>query len=79
VGTILGLGLSLYLHKYGIDYGNAVDNLSMMIDSVIRSDITPRMYYIGFIPGVVSMFVGSALAGIAVYRRNTATLFKELE
>ncbi|MDR1593938.1 MAG: ABC transporter permease [Prevotellaceae bacterium] len=78
-GTLLGLGFSLYLHKYGIDYGSAVETLSMIIDPVIRSEITPRMYYIGFIPGVASMFVGSALAGIAVYRRSTATLFKELE
>ncbi|KAA6340555.1 hypothetical protein EZS27_011597 [termite gut metagenome] len=79
VGTALGIGFSFYLHKYGIDYGRAVDNLSLMIDSVIRSEITPRMYYIGFIPGVISMFIGSALAGIAIYKRNTAALFKELE
>jgi putative ABC transport system permease protein len=78
-GTLLGLALSLYLREHGIDYGSAIDNLSMMVSSVIRSEITPRMYYIGFIPGVVSMFIGSALAGMAVYKRNTATLFKELE
>jgi putative ABC transport system permease protein len=45
----------------------------------MRSEITPRMYYIGFIPGVISMFIGSALAGTAIYKRQTATLFKELE
>jgi putative ABC transport system permease protein len=79
LGTVCGLAVSLYLRKYGIDYGSAIDNLGMMINSVIRSEITPRMYYIGFIPGVASMLAGSALAGIAVYRRSTATLFKELE
>ncbi|MDR2764411.1 MAG: FtsX-like permease family protein [Tannerella sp.] len=78
-GTVFGLAVSLYLHRYGIDYGEAIDSLAMMIDPVIRSSITPRMYYLGFIPGVASMLVGSALAGMAVYRRNTATLFKELE
>jgi putative ABC transport system permease protein len=78
-GTVIGLLISLYFKKYGIDYGAAIDSLSMMVDSVIRSEITPRMYYIGFIPGVVSMFIGSALAGMAIYRRQTATLFKELE
>jgi putative ABC transport system permease protein len=36
------------------------------------------MYYIGFIPGVISMLIGSALAGIVVYRRKMAELFKEL-
>jgi putative ABC transport system permease protein len=78
-GTAAGLAISLYFNKYGIDYGAAVDNLSMMVDSVIRSEITPRMYYVGFIPGVISMFIGSALAGMAIYKRQTATLFKELE
>jgi putative ABC transport system permease protein len=78
-GTVAGLAISLYLKKYGIDYGAAIDNLSMMVDSVIRSEITPRMYYIGFIPGVISMFIGSALAGMAIYKRQTASLFKELE
>jgi putative ABC transport system permease protein len=78
-GTLAGLAISLYLKKYGIDYSAAIDNLSMMMDSVLRSEITPRMYFIGFIPGVVSMFIGSALAGMAVYKRQTATLFKELE
>ncbi|MDR0724456.1 MAG: ABC transporter permease, partial [Prevotellaceae bacterium] len=72
-GTAAGLAISLYLNKHGIDYGAAVDSLSMMVDSVMRSEITPRMYYIGFIPGVISMFIGSALAGTAIYKRQTAT------
>jgi putative ABC transport system permease protein len=50
-----------------------------MITPVIRSEVTPQLYYIGFIPGVISMLVGSALAGTAVYKRNTAMLFKELD
>ena len=79
IGTLLGLCLSFYISKYGIDYGPMMENISMMIDPVIRSQITPAMYVIGFIPGVLSMLTGTALAGIGIYKRKTATLFKELE
>ncbi len=79
IGTALGLGVAALLQKYGIDYSKVMDNLSMMIDPVIRADITPEMFYIGFIPGVISMFIGSALSGRAIYKRSTAALFKELE
>ncbi len=79
IGTALGLLLSLYLKNHGIDYGSMLDNVNMMLDPVIRSEISPRMFYIGFIPGIVSMLIGTALSGIAVYKRNTAMLFKELD
>jgi len=54
-------------------------NIAMMIDPVIHARITPRMYYIGAIPGILSMLVGTALAGRTIYKRNTALLFKELD
>ncbi len=79
VGTVLGIILTFYLQKNGFDFSAAMDNVNMMIDPIIRSQFTPRLYYIGFIPGVVSMLIGTALAGIAVYKRNTAMLFKELD
>jgi len=56
-----------------------MENISMMMDPVLRAEITPRTYYIGFIPGIVSMLIGTALAGRAVYKRKTAMLFKELD
>lgn len=79
LGTVAGVGLTLYLQKYGIDYSSMMDNVNMMIDPVIRSEMTPAIFYIGFIPGIVSMLIGSALAGMAIYKRNTAMLFKELD
>ncbi|MCK9449712.1 MAG: ABC transporter permease [Bacteroidales bacterium] len=79
LGTITGVALTLYLQKYGLDYSGIMDDVNMMIDPVIRSKMTPSVFYIGFIPGMISMLIGSALAGIAVYKRNTAMLFKELD
>lgn len=79
IGTALGIALTLYLQENGFDYSAAMENVNMMIDPVIRSRFTPSLYYIGFIPGVISMLIGTALAGIAIYKRNTAMLFKELD
>jgi putative ABC transport system permease protein len=79
IGTILGLSLSQYLAVHGLDFSQVMENVSMMMDPVLRTKITPRMYYIGFIPGIFSMLIGTALAGIAVYKRETAVLFKELD
>jgi putative ABC transport system permease protein len=78
-GTSLGLCLAVYLKKYGIDYSSIMESVNMMIDPVIRADVSPRMFYIGFIPGILSMMIGSALAGTAIFKRNTAILFKELD
>jgi putative ABC transport system permease protein len=51
----------------------------MVIQTVIRSKITPAAFYIGFIPGLFASLIGTAIAGRAVYKRQTARLFKELE
>lgn len=79
VGTTLGLLVCLLLSRHGLDYSAVMENIAMMIDPVIHTRITPRMYYIGAIPGILSMLVGTALAGRKIYKRNTALLFKELD
>lgn len=78
-GTLLGLVLCLYIAKEGIDYSAMMESISMMIDPVLRAEVKPRLFYIGFIPGVLSMLAGSALAGRSIYKRETSMLFKELE
>lgn len=79
VGTTLGLLVCLLLSRHGLDYSAVMENIAMMIDPVIHTRIAPRMYYIGAIPGILSMLVGTALAGQKIYKRNTALLFKELD
>jgi putative ABC transport system permease protein len=41
--------------------------------------VTPTAYYVGFVPGLAATFLGSAVSGVGVFRRQTAQLFKELE
>lgn len=79
LGTALGLLLCLYLSKNGIDYSSMMENMNIMIDPVIGAKIDQRMFWIGFIPGIISMLIGTALSGRAIYKRDTATLFKELD
>lgn len=78
-GTALGLGGAFLLQKYGLDLGSMMDNVGMMIPSVLRANISPSLFYIGFFPGVIAMVLGNALAGFAIYKRKTSRLFKELE
>ena len=78
VGTIFGLAAAYYLQEYGINFGSAVQGGGMMMPEVFRADIRPEAFYIGFIPGLVSMALGNALSGIGIYKRRTAVLFKEL-
>jgi len=78
LGTIIGLGFSYWLTK-GIDISAFTQTSSMMMPSVYRAVITNNAYYIGFIPGLLATVIGTMLAGIGIYRRQTASLFKELE
>jgi putative ABC transport system permease protein len=78
-GVITGMLISLYLQNHGIDLGFAMKNASIMMPGVFRAQITPAAWYIGFIPGLFSSQLGTMLAGIGIYKRQTAQLFKELE
>ncbi len=79
IGTALGLSAAWYLQTYGLDFGDMMANSTMMMPQVFRAYISPRLFYIGFIPGTFAMVLGTALAGFAIYKRKTAKLFKELE
>jgi putative ABC transport system permease protein len=81
-GSILGTAFGLFfasLLTRGIDIGGMMGNSTMMMQSVMKAKITTDAYYIGFIPGVLATAIGTALAGIGIFKRKTAQLFKELQ
>jgi putative ABC transport system permease protein len=78
-GTLLGLAFSYFMQEHGLNIGGMMRNSTLMMPSIARAEVTPAAYYIGIIPGVISMVLGNALAGIGIYKRKTASLFKELE
>ncbi len=78
-GSAVGLGIAYFLQTKGIDVGSMMKNTTMMLPNVFRAHITSETYYIGFLPGLFSTVLGTMLAGIGIYKRKTAQLFKELE
>jgi len=79
IGTIIGLGFSYWIQEVGINIGNIMKSSKMMVPNVFRAKITDTAYYIGFIPGLFSVVLGTMLSGIGIYKRKTAQLFKELD
>lgn len=79
IGTTVGISISYLLQNIGLNIGGMMKNSTLMIPTVVRAIVTPTAFYIGLIPGLLSMVLGSALAGIGIYKRKTAQLFKELE
>jgi putative ABC transport system permease protein len=79
IGTALGLASAYWLQVKGINIGDLMKNSTLMFPGIIHAKITPETYYLGFIPGLFSMVLGTMLSGVGIYRRRTAQLFKELE
>jgi putative ABC transport system permease protein len=78
IGVAFGLFFAFFMQKYGIDAGDMIQDSTIVMPTVFRAQINTTTYYIGFIPGVMSTVIGAMLAGIGIYKRQTANLFKEL-
>ncbi|GAB1366990.1 MAG TPA: FtsX-like permease family protein [Candidatus Cloacimonas sp.] len=79
LGIMLGLVLSAYFNLYGMDASVFSRNSSLLSEDIIYTSIEFSTALAGFVPGILSTLLGAALAGLAVFRRQTAQLFKELE
>lgn len=82
IGTAMGLGLTYYMQEVGLDYSTAMESLAstdIIMSNVFYAQVTTELYYIGFIPGVLATVLGTMMAGRAIYKREMAQLFNELE
>ncbi|HNX38147.1 MAG TPA: FtsX-like permease family protein [Candidatus Cloacimonadota bacterium] len=79
LGCLIGLGFSYYLSLHGLDMSYYTRNTSILTENVIYPYTTLKTILYGIAPGILSTLLGSSLAGIAVFRRQTSQLFKELE
>jgi putative ABC transport system permease protein len=79
IGTALGLALAYYMQEHGIDMSGQFKNSTLMVNNLIKAKISYTSYYIGFIPGLLATLLGTSLSGIQIFKRQTASLFKELE
>lgn len=79
LGTALGLAAAYPLQAHGINLASMMKNASVVISDVLRARVTLLSWVIGFVPGLAATFIGRALSGLAVFRRQTAGLTKEFE
>jgi putative ABC transport system permease protein len=79
IGTAIGAGCAYYLQVHGFDIGSMMKNSTMMLTDIIRAQVEPLTFIIGFLPGMLATALGSAISGIGIYKRQTSQLFKELE
>ncbi len=79
IGTALGLAASYYMQAHGVNMEDMMSGSTMLMPNVIRARVTVTSYYIGFFPGFLATTLGSMIAGLGIYKRETAQLFKELE
>jgi putative ABC transport system permease protein len=79
LGTALGLAVSYYLQAQGVSIAPFLKNASLLISDVLRARVTTSSWFIGFVPGLVATFLGTAISGLGIYRRQTSQLSKEFE
>ncbi len=79
IGTAIGVAGAYYLQVHGFDIGSMMKNSTMMLTDIIRAQVEPFTFVIGFLPGILATLLGSAMSGIGIYKRQTSQLFKELE
>lgn len=79
IGTAIGLTFSYIMQYKGIDMGSTMKNSTILMSNIYRARVTTTSYVIGFIPGILATFLGTAVSGIGIYKRQTSQLFKELE
>ena len=79
IGTAIGLAIAYYVQVYGLDIGSILKESAMMLPNVVHARITSFTFIIGFFPGLLATFLGTAMSGIGIYKRQTSELFKELE
>jgi putative ABC transport system permease protein len=83
IGTAIGMGICYYIQEVGINFtklmpgGGAQFNIA--IADIVRARVTPEGFYIGFIPGLFATVLGTMISGRGIFKRQTSTLFKELE
>jgi len=54
-------------------------DINFVMNNVVRAKVTVEGFFIGLIPGLFSTVLGTMISGIGIFKRQTSTLFKELE
>ena len=77
IGTAIGIAISYYVQVHGINIGAFMKNSTMLLPYIVRARVTPGSFYIGFVPGLMAPLIGTAISGLAVFKRQTSNLIRE--
>lgn len=78
-GCLTGGALTYYLQEVGVNMGDAFAKTGLMMNDVVRGRVSMEGFITGIIPGMTASVLGTLIAGLAIYKRSTANLFRELE
>ncbi len=81
LGTFLGLVPAFYLQYVGLDMTDILDPSmsAILFQDTVRAKVTGMTLFIGLIPGIFATVAGSLMSGLGIFKRQTASLFSELE
>lgn len=78
-GCLVGGGAVYYMQEVGVNMGDAFAQTGLMLSDVARGRVTPDSFIWGIVPGITASVLGSLIAGLAIFKRSEAELFRELE
>ena len=78
-GCILGGGFLYYFQEYGINMGDKLAQTGLMLSDVSRARVSVDAFVYAIIPGILANVLGTFVAGIGIFKRSEAELFRELE
>ncbi|KMP11960.1 hypothetical protein UZ36_02670 [Candidatus Nitromaritima sp. SCGC AAA799-C22] len=78
-GCVLGGVCTYSLQEIGLNMGDAFAQSGLMLSDVVRARLSVGGFVRGIIPGVTASVLGTLIAGLAIYKRSEANLFRELE
>lgn len=78
-GSLLGGAVVYYLQEVGINMGDNFAKSGIMVHDVVRAQLSLRGFVYGIVPGIAASALGTLFAGLAIFQRSEAALFRELE
>ncbi len=78
-GCILGGSFLYYFQEYGIDMGDKLAQTGLMLSDVSRARMSVEAFVYAVIPGILANVLGTLVAGLGIFKRSEAELFRELE
>lgn len=79
IGILLSAAGSWYFNLHGLDLTVFSRTTTLMTEDIVYTELRLQDALASLIPGVLSTVLGAALAGRAIFSRQTSQLFKELE